>query len=93
MPSPFTISVIIPVYNAERYLERAVASALEQPQTGEVILIEDCSPDGSLAICEKLAAAHPDKVRLLRHPDGKNHGAGPTRNLGIRAAQHPFYMT
>ena len=90
MPSHFTTSVIIPVYNAERYLERAVSSALAQPQTGEVILIEDCSPDGSLALCEKLASSHPGKVRLLRHPDGRNHGAGPTRNLGIRAAKHPF---
>ncbi len=80
------ISVIIPVYNAARYVERAVRSALDQPDTAEIILVEDGSPDGSLELCRRLADAHAN-VRLVRHPDGRNHGAGASRSLGVLAAQ------
>jgi hypothetical protein len=83
------ISVIIPVFNAAAYVEQAVASALAQPETGEVLLVEDGSPDGSLAECEKLAAANA-AVRLLRHPNGENRGAGAARNLGIEQAACPL---
>ena len=83
------ISVIIPVYKAEAYLQEAVESALSQPETGEVILVEDNSPDGSLKLCQALAEIH-EKVRLLRHPNGENRGAGASRNLGIRKARHDF---
>lgn len=79
------ISVIIPVYNAENYVRNAVASALQQPETGEILLVEDDSPDNCLQICQDLGKEY-EKVRLLRHPDGKNHGAGATRNLGIKNA-------
>lgn len=83
------VSVIIPVYNAEHYVRQAVESALAQPETGEVLLIEDASPDGSLQVCEELAGAH-GKVRLLRHSDGKNHGAGASRNLAIQNARFDY---
>ena len=79
----FQVSVIIPVYNAADYVRQAVESALAQPETTEVILVEDGSPDDSLDVCQQLAAEYP-KVHLHRHPDGKNHGAGATRNLAIR---------
>ncbi len=81
------ISVIIPVYNAMEYVREAVESALAQPETGEVLLIEDSSLDGSLAICEQLAQEY-DKVRLLRHPNGENRGAGASRNLGVLEAKY-----
>src|SRR5210317_669111 len=80
------ISVVIPVFNAERYVESAVESALRQSETAEVILVEDNSPDNALEICQRLEAQDP-RVRLFRHGDGKNHGAGESRNLGIRNAR------
>ena len=83
------ISVIIPVYNAEKYVRHAVASALHQPETGEILLVEDNSPDNCLQICRALEKEH-EKVRLLCHPDGKNHGAGATRNLGIKNAKFDY---
>lgn len=85
----FEVSIIIPVYNAEKYLKRAVISALEQPETGEVLLIEDGSPDNALEMCQKLENEN-YKVKLFRHPDGKNHGAGTSRNLGIKNAQFEY---
>ncbi len=83
------ISVIIPVFNADGYLEQAVKSALIQPETAEVILIEDGSTDSSLAICEELERQS-NKVRLLRHTGGGNRGAGPSRNLGILNAKYDY---
>jgi glycosyltransferase involved in cell wall biosynthesis len=83
------ISVIIPVYNAEKYLRDAVESALKQDETAEVILVEDRSPDDSIVICRELAQKH-NRVILYRHPDEKNHGAGQTRNLGIMKASYDY---
>ena len=76
------ISVIIPVYDAEPYVPEAVRSALAQPETAEVILVEDGSTDASLAQCQTLVKTDP-RVRLLQHPDGKNLGVSASRNLGI----------
>jgi glycosyltransferase involved in cell wall biosynthesis len=47
------------------------------------MLVEDGSRDNSLAACQELAAAHA-ALRLRRHPAGKNHGAGASRNRAIR---------
>ena len=83
------ISVIVPVFNAEKYVEYAVESALQQKETAEVILVEDNSPDKALSICERLSKTYP-RVRLLRHSDGKNHGAGESRNLGVNNARFDY---
>ena len=79
------LSVVIPVYNAERHVEAAVDSALRQKEVAEVILVEDKSPDNALEICRRLEQEHP-RVKLFQHSDGENHGAGESRNLGIRKA-------
>lgn len=83
--NPFKVSVITPVYNAEKFLENAVNSALFHDCVNEVILIEDNSPDDALAICMALEEKH-DRVKLYRHPNGENKGAGASRNLGIEKA-------
>ena len=83
------VSVIIPVYCAAEYVANAVESALDQPETDEVVLVEDGSPDASLAACERLEADH-ERVRLLRHPKGANRGAAASRNLGIQSAHSPL---
>lgn len=86
----FEVSVIIPVYNAGRFVGRAVESALQFACVKEVILIEDGSPDNSLQVCKTLSAAHPGRVRLLQHPGGENKGAGETRNVGLENARYNF---
>jgi glycosyltransferase involved in cell wall biosynthesis len=85
----FSVSIISPVYNAAPYLVQAVESALAQPEVREVILVEDCSPDDSLAVCERLARQYP-QVKLFQHPGGVNRGAGPSRNLGITNSTCPY---
>lgn len=83
------ISVIIPVYNASSFVEKAVESALMQPETKEVILVEDGSNDHSLQICQQLSARH-DTVKLFIHSGNANKGAGASRNLGIANASGDF---
>jgi glycosyltransferase involved in cell wall biosynthesis len=76
----FEVSVVIPVYNAEEYIEKAVESALLQNQTKEIIIIEDASQDSSLKICKKLERKT-GKIKLLQNPT--NYGASVSRNIGI----------
>ena len=83
------ISVIIPVYNAEKYVTNAVESALQFDEVLEVILVEDQSPDNALEVCKTLAKKH-DRVKLFQHPDKGNHGAGESRNVGMRNATGNF---
>lgn len=64
-------------------------SALQHPEVGEVLLVEDGSEDTSLTICEKLSKKD-ERVILLRHPDGQNRGAGASRNRGIGEATQPY---
>jgi glycosyltransferase involved in cell wall biosynthesis len=85
----FTVSVVIPVYNAAPYVAQAVETALAQPETAEVLLVEDGSTDGSLAICERLAAAN-ERVHLYRHPGGQNRGASASRNLAIQHSRQDY---
>ncbi|WP_347218650.1 glycosyltransferase family 2 protein [Chryseobacterium sp.] len=83
------ISVIIPVYNAEKYISKAVESAVQLDEVHEIVLIEDQSPDNALQVCRELAQKY-DKVKLFQHPDHGNHGAGASRNLGIEKATGDF---
>jgi glycosyltransferase involved in cell wall biosynthesis len=83
------ISVIIPVYNAENYISKAVESALQFDEVSEIILVEDKSPDNALLACEKLTEKY-ERVKLYQHPDKQNHGAGASRNLGIQKATGDF---
>ena len=83
------ISVITPVYNAEKYITQAVESALQFDEVYEVILVEDQSPDNALEVCKNLTQKY-DRVKLFQHPDKGNHGAGASRNLGLEKATGDF---
>lgn len=81
----FSLSVVMPVYNAERFLRRSIDSVINQPEVTELILAEDGSTDQSLAICDEYASRYA-WIRVVRHPGDENRGAGKTRNLGIENA-------
>jgi glycosyltransferase involved in cell wall biosynthesis len=81
--------VVVPVYNAAPYVRAAVDSVLQQPEAGEVILVEDGSPDNSLDVCQTIASGNPN-VRLITHPGNHNRGASVSRNAGIDAATLPY---
>ena len=78
------ISVIIPVYESEQYLEKAVNSVLEQSlKEIEVILVDDCGKDHSGEICDTIAKKD-SRVKVI-HAE-KNGGICKARNMGIKAA-------
>ena len=77
------ISVIIPVYNVETYLERCLDTVVNQTYTNlEIICINDGSTDDSLGICKKYAARD-ERIRII---DQENRGLAYVRNKGIESA-------
>lgn len=81
------VSVIVPVYNTEPYLEACVRSVLGQTCSDfELILVDDGSTDGSAALCEKLCAED-RRIKLLRQ---ENRGVSAARNSAMRVAQGEY---
>jgi glycosyltransferase involved in cell wall biosynthesis len=81
------ISVIVPVYNVEKYLRHCVDSILAQTYGDfELLLIDDGSPDGCPKICDEYAAQDP-RVKVIHKPNG---GLISARNEGIRAAKGDY---
>ena len=78
-----TISIIVPVYKTERFLNACIASILAQTFTDfELILVDDGSPDGCPALCDA-AAANDRRIRVIHK---KNGGQSTARNAGLDAA-------
>ncbi len=78
-------SVIIPAYNAEKYIQRSVVSALSQSlKELEVIVVDDGSTDKTYSILSQLARRDP-RLRLIRH--ARNRGAPCARNTALEVAQ------
>ena len=81
------ISTIIPAFNCEPYLRRAVESLLatEYPDL-EIVIVDDGSRDQTLAVAKSLHREHPQVVRVVTHPGGRNRGVSATCNLGIESS-------
>lgn len=81
------ISVIVPVYNTEKYLDRCIQSILSQIYTDfELLLIDDGSTDSSGVICDRYAELD-SRVRVFHK---KNGGASSARNMGLDNARGEF---
>lgn len=81
------VSIIIPVYNVEPYIERCLLSVLNQSyQDIEIILIDDCGQDNSMIVAQQIVNDHPNghKVHILKHE--YNRGLSAARNTGIEAS-------
>ena len=82
------ISVIIPVYNSEKYLKAAIQSVIEQDYRDiEMILVNDGSTDDSLSICKQLQS-NDSRIHIINQ---ENSGVSAARNNGIRHA-HGEYL-
>lgn len=83
------VSVIVPVYNTEKFICQCVDSLLAQTLADiEIILVNDCSPDNCLSIMEDYRAKFPDKVKVIDSP--VNLKQGGARNLGIKIAEGEY---
>lgn len=83
------VSVIIPVFNVEKYLTQCVESVLQQTYTDtEVILVDDGSTDSSPALCDAFAEQDA-RVRVMHKPNG---GASDSRNAGLKIAMGDYII-
>lgn len=84
------LSIIVPIYNAEKFLERCINSLLAQGlHSGEyeILLINDGSTDNSLAICLDYRSRFPDVIKVFSHG---NQGVAYTRNRGMEEAEGEY---
>ena len=87
---PVRVSVVVPVYGVERFVERCVRGLMEQTlrEGVEFIFVDDATPDGSMEIVRKTIADYPDRasqVKILTHES--NRGLPTARNTGMDAAR------
>ena len=81
------ISVIVPVYNAEKYLDRCIGSILAQTfRDFELILVEDGSPDRCAQMCDEWAKKD-ERIKVIHQ---SNSGPSTARNVGIAASQGEY---
>ena len=88
------VSVIIPIYNVERYIERCVVSLMSQTlEEIEFIFVNDSTPDNSMSILKNVIAKYPERlgnIIILEHED--NQGLASARNTGLRCATGDFVI-
>jgi glycosyltransferase involved in cell wall biosynthesis len=86
------LSVIVPVYNVAPFIEEGLRGIVEQnfDHAYEVILIDDCSTDGSIEICRQATLDYPEKIRLVESE--VNSGVSVARNLGLDSAQGRYII-
>lgn len=88
---PPLVSVVMICYNGQAFIAAAIESVLSQTsQSWELVVADDGSTDASREIVEKYCSEHPDRIRLVRHPDAKNHGMSATRNLGASTSRGEY---
>lgn len=89
------VSIIVPVYNVEKYIGKCVCSLMEQTIYNEMeyIFVDDCSTDGSLAKLKEALDGYPQQksqVKIISH--SRNFGSATSRNDGLDAATGEFVM-
>jgi len=81
----YDLSIIVPIYNVEQYLEQTIQSLLKQKEYNyEIVLVNDGSTDNCLSICERYAKENGDRIRVVNKPNG---GLPSARKAGVRAAR------
>ena len=89
MSDSITISIIVPIYKVEAYLDRCVKSIQEQTYSNlEIILVDDGSPDSCPKMCERYAKED-SRIRVIHKPNG---GLSDARNAGIEVASGDYIM-
>jgi glycosyltransferase involved in cell wall biosynthesis len=85
------VSILIPLYNREKYITRAILSAQFQTlRQIEILVVDDCSTDSSVALVSKIAMEDP-RIRLVRHT--RNAGTHETRVTAVQSAQGAFLLS
>lgn len=82
------VSVLVPVYGVEKYIERCAVSLFEQTYRDmEYVFVNDCTPDRSISILRSVVERYPERASQVRIIDNEvNRGVGATRGVAIAAA-------
>ena len=85
------VSIVMIIYNAEKFLRDAIDSVFSQTSDKwELLLVDDGSTDGSAEIAQEYCEANPETVHYFEHEGHQNRGMSASRNLGIRNAKGSF---
>ncbi len=82
------LSIVVPCYNSEDYLDRCLASLLTGGDDVEIIIVDDGSTDGTPEIADRYARDYPDTVKVI-HKENGGHGSGI--NAGLKAASGEYF--
>ena len=89
------VSVIVPVYKVEKFIGRCIRSLMEQTlREVEFIIVDDCSPDNSIAVAKAVIEEYPERkwqVRMVRHDVNKGLPAARNSGLAIAAGEYVFH--
>lgn len=89
-----TVSILVPIYNVEKYIERCARSLFEQTYADiEYIFVNDCTPDDSIVILKKIILEYPyrkEHIRIITHE--QNRGLAAARNTAIENSTGDFVM-
>ena len=89
IPETRCVSAVIPLYNEAATLPRIVGIVRSQPCIAQIVIVDDCSTDGSHAVATQLAAEFPEIV-VLRHE--QNAGKGAAVRTGLARAESPIVL-
>ena len=94
MPSSPLVSILVPVYNVEHYVERCARSILEQTYPNlEFVFVDDACSDSSITILNQVVSDYPShtaRVSIIHHP--QNRGLAAARNTAIAACHGDFVI-
>lgn len=91
----YKVSLIVPLYNVEHYIERSLGTILNQSlQSIEIIFVDDCSTDNTLTVLKSLISNHSRFSDISIYCQTQNKGASAARNLGLKKAtgDYVFFM-
>lgn len=90
MKNEVEVSIIVPIYNVEKYLQKCIDSILNQTfKNFELILVDDGSPDKCPQIADDYASKYPEIISVIHK---KNGGVGEARNFGIESAKGKYIL-
>ena len=92
MEEPYQVSILVPVYGVEKYIERCARSIFEQTYRNlDIVFVDDCTPDKSIEILKRVLDDYPERkaqTRIIRHEH--NRGLAAARNTAVAAATGTF---
>lgn len=94
LKEPYKVSILVPVYGVEQYIERCAVSLFEQTyQNIEYIFVDDCSPDKSIEILRRVVDVYPERkihVQIVKHES--NRGLAAARNTAVENCRTEFLI-